>query len=295
MSQSVLMAGFFLCSYLSWSQQQVVVHFDVNKTALQAGDQQKLATVARNDRIDHIKIEGYADTTGNEAHNQQLSRDRAQSVYRYLLRSGLDKKAVDSVLGRGTLSSHQQLAENRKVTVSYVEAQIEDQSKDTDKKAVREATEIVPPKKDEQEEPDDHKLRTRDGQLNTKTISSMEVGDILNISAIQFVPGRHRMTRKSDKSVKKLIQVMEENPTLKIEIQGHICCRHYRDGVDQDTGKKNLSEIRALEVYKALRKAGIDKERMTYKGYGPRRKLVKEIDEASRQRNRRVSIQLLSR
>lgn len=295
MRQSVLMAGFFLCSYLSWSQQQVVVHFDVNKTTLQDGDQQKLATVARNDRINHIKIKGYADTTGNEAQNQQLSRDRAQSVYRYLLRTGLDKKAVDSVIGCGTLSRHQQLAENRKVIVSYLETKIQEQSKDTGEKAVRKVREIVPSKKDEQKKPDDHKSRTRDGQLNTKTISSMEVGDILNISTIQFVPGRHRMTKKSHKSVKKLIQVMEENPALKIEIQGHICCRHYRDGVDQDTGKENLSEIRALEVYKALRKAGIDKERMTYKGYGPTRKLVIEIDEASRQRNRRVSIQLLSR
>mgnify|MGYP002280552687 CR=1 FL=1 len=294
--QSVLMILFFLCASFIWTQeQQVVVHFDVNETTLQAADQQKLVTVAQNDRANHIEIEGYADTTGNEANNQQLSKDRALAVYRFLVEQGMDTSVVQSIIGRGQVSKYGELAANRKTVVTYTETEIPSKAKDTVVKVVREVRETAPSKKEERVEKIDHKSKTRDGKLNKKTVEALEVGEILNVSDIQFIPGRHTIKRKSQRTVKKLIRIMEDYPSLVIEIQGHICCKYRNDGLDPATGKQNLSKMRALEVYKALLDAGIAKNRLTYKGYGPTRKLVKETDEASRQRNRRVSIEVLAK
>lgn len=294
--QPIVSVFFFAVSFAVLAQEhRAVVHFDVNSTELSATDQQELSAVAQNNRVSQLKIEGFADTTGNKAQNKQLSLDRAQAVYRFLVERGLDTSVVQRIIGRGQVAEHEKLAANRKTVVTYTETEIPAKAKDTVEKVVREVREMVPSKKEEPEEQIDHKSKTREGKLNKKTVEALEVGEILNVSDIQFIPGQHTITRKSHRTVKKLIRIMEDYPSLVIEIQGHICCKNYEDGIDKATGKQNLSEMRALEVYKGLVQAGIARDRMTYKGYGPTRKLVKETDEASRQRNRRVSIEILAK
>ena len=83
---------------------------------------------------------------------------------------------------------------------------------------------------------------------------------------------------------------MEENPKLKIEIQGHICCVAGED-------VKDVSTARARAVYNYLLRSKIDRKRMTYKGYGSSRplhpipeKTVQEEDE-----NRRVEILIVDK
>jgi outer membrane protein OmpA-like peptidoglycan-associated protein len=79
------------------------VLFDVDRATLKPGAREKLARVA-GILASHpdlkIDIEGHADSTGSEEHNQRLSERRAESVHAYLSQQGIGR-AVVGTLGFG--------------------------------------------------------------------------------------------------------------------------------------------------------------------------------------------------
>ncbi len=96
--------------------------------------------------------------------------------------------------------------------------------------------------------------------------------------------------------LEELLTTLKEHPTLKIEIQGHICCLgpEEEDGLDYDTHENNLSETGQKQFIITLREMGIAAERLTYKGYGhtnPKIKIERSPDDE--QVNRRVEIKIL--
>lgn len=269
-------------------ENEIIVRFGVDDHQLDQNSKRDLLELAANNRARAIHITGAADTTGNKAYNQLLSEKRANVVKKFLIDNGLSSTYVENSTGIGESSKHGELSENRVAIIKFTVLPATEKPPIKDKERDWSAEKI-------EDSNDDHIAKTKDGALDQNTIESLEVGDILNIGGVEFLPGRHVLTKASKPALKKLITIMEDNPELVIEIQGHICCQTNRDGFDKDTGTMNLSENRAITIYKALTKAGISKDRLTYKGYGPFRKLVKEVDDASRQRNRRVSIQILER
>lgn len=76
--------------------------------------------------LESVDVQGYTDTTGDEAANQQLSQDRADSVRNYLIGEGVDA-GVLTATGFGETTqfaegdSDEALAENRKVLFANVE------------------------------------------------------------------------------------------------------------------------------------------------------------------------------
>lgn len=76
-----------------------------------------------------------------------------------------------------------------------------------------------------------------------------------------------------------LVETLEKDTTLFIHVRGHVCCGPGR----------RLSKKRAKKVYKFLARSGINKNRMSYKGYSNNAPIVfpekKENDEIT---NRRV-------
>lgn len=130
-----------------------------------------------------------------------------------------------------------------------------------------------------------------DASLNT--LSQLNVGESLVLDGLNFQPGKHRILNEAKPVLKKLLTIMQENPSLKIEIQGHICCgkKGGEDGVDEETGKYNLSWTRAQFVYDYLIDHGIDPSRLSYKGYAMSLPLVypeKTIQDQIK--NRRVEV-----
>jgi outer membrane protein OmpA-like peptidoglycan-associated protein len=97
----------------------------------------------------------------------------------------------------------------------------------------------------------------------------------------------------------ELLDVMEKNPNLEISIEGHICCRAgwELDGMDEDLGTNNLSEMRAKTVYDYLIKNGIAAIRLSYKGFGPLYPLYAypEKTEEEKTANRRVEIKIIKK
>ncbi len=79
-----------------------------------------------------------------------------------------------------------------------------------------------------------------------------------------------------------VVEVLDKNPDIKIEVQGHT------DNRGSASYNKKLSDRRAGSVMKYLVSHGIDPERLTSRGYGFDRPLVPNTSDQNRALNRRV-------
>ena len=87
----------------------------------------------------------------------------------------------------------------------------------------------------------------------------------------------------------ELLQIMSSTPTLKIEIQGHICCK--------EVEVEDISIKRAKTVYNFLLSNGITESRISYRGFASSRPIhpLPERNEEERVANRRVEILILEK
>jgi outer membrane protein OmpA-like peptidoglycan-associated protein len=94
----------------------------------------------------------------------------------------------------------------------------------------------------------------------------------------------------SQTELEKLLEFLNKNPSLKIEIQGHICCQ-------TSPGVYDVSPSRARAVWLFLIKNGINKNRMSFKGFGTTRPIhpIPEKSAQEEEDNRRVEIMILSK
>lgn len=101
------------------------------------------------------------------------------------------------------------------------------------------------------------------------------------VMPIKFVGGKSRVQKDSYDYMEYLKNTLVENPELFAHIRGHVCC-----------GNKPIqSWKRARVVYKYLVKQGVDKKRLSYKGYSNKQPLVyPEITQSDRSANRRVDV-----
>ena len=121
------------------------------------------------------------------------------------------------------------------------------------------------------------------GQIVTGTINKIETfanstGPV-NLN-IQFVGGQDIYIGNSHLEVEVLYQYLKQNPTVKAFIRGHVCC-----AADPD-----LSILRAYAVYSDLLAKGISADRISYRGYSNTIPVMAEVDDYSRQMNRRVDV-----
>jgi OOP family OmpA-OmpF porin len=75
---------------------------------------------------------------------------------------------------------------------------------------------------------------------------------------------------------------MQDNPTIKVEIQGHT------DSQGRESTNLKLSQKRAESVRTYLIKKSVGSERMTAKGYGKTVPIADNRTSAGRAQNRRV-------
>ncbi|HUM48322.1 MAG TPA: OmpA family protein, partial [Chitinophagales bacterium] len=81
----------------------------------------------------------------------------------------------------------------------------------------------------------------------------------------------------------KLIDLLKQNPSLKIEISGHT------DNQGSAAYNQSLSQNRAKAVYEYLSATGIASSRLTFKGYGETKPLGSNETEEGRSQNRRTT------
>jgi flagellar motor protein MotB len=115
-------------------------------------------------------------------------------------------------------------------------------------------------------------------------------GQQVILDDIRFVGNDTKVMRQSEASMLMLLQFMSENPTVSIEIQGHV------NGPTFKNTKEfiELSTSRAKTVYDFLLVNDIGPRRMTYVGYGNSKMLFPEPkNKEQSEANRRVEIKVM--
>lgn len=128
-------------------------------------------------------------------------------------------------------------------------------------------------------------------------LKNTKVGESLVLRGINFDNGYHTILKKDMPALQAVLSALKEIPTLKVEIQGHVCCwPKGEEGFDRDTKEYNLSYNRAQVVYQWLVDNGIDKSRLTFNGYGMKNPLVyPEKNKSDQYKNRRVEFKVTAK
>jgi outer membrane protein OmpA-like peptidoglycan-associated protein/tetratricopeptide (TPR) repeat protein len=123
----------------------------------------------------------------------------------------------------------------------------------------------------------------------TIRLKPLEVGSTSIMSNIFFDSGKSSLRTESIAELVKIKEFLEENPTLKIQVNGHT------DNVGSTVVNKALSKKRAQSVVDYLIEHGIPSPRLSVMGYGPDRPIASNDDEIDgRELNRRTEIQIIS-
>lgn len=231
-----------------------------------------------------IEIKGYCDFIDSDTYNNHLSQERADNIKAIITSNGFSESSIALCKGFGektasaVKNSEQERQLQRRVEIQFI-------------CDCKNSIEVKPEIKEVITADDDNYFV--DDEI---VIDAYDVGDKFALGNLNFYGGRHKLLPESIPALKNLLQVLEENPTLRIMIIGHICCEdpNVPDGYDYDTKSYNLSLNRAKEVYDYLIKNGIDRSRLKYKGVGPSQKIyLNELTEQQRIANRRVEIEIL--
>jgi outer membrane protein OmpA-like peptidoglycan-associated protein/tetratricopeptide (TPR) repeat protein len=122
--------------------------------------------------------------------------------------------------------------------------------------------------------------------LNVDLIK-VKIGKKVVLNNILFETGKSILTAGSYIELERLLNIMKENPLMKIEISGHT------DKTGSEPLNFKLSEARAKSVVDYLILKGIDRSRMEFKGYGSLQPIADNATAAGRTRNRRVEFKIL--
>jgi outer membrane protein OmpA-like peptidoglycan-associated protein len=132
--------------------------------------------------------------------------------------------------------------------------------------------------------PDDKAIRYLDIKMTPLAVAENKTIVLQNIF---FDFGSATLLPSSDPELHRLYLTMKENKTMNIEIRGHT------DNVGSDESNQQLSENRAKAVYNYLIEKGIEKDRISYKGFGETQPVATNETEAGRSQNRRTEFFIL--
>jgi outer membrane protein OmpA-like peptidoglycan-associated protein len=107
-----------------------------------------------------------------------------------------------------------------------------------------------------------------------------------------FETAKYEVTEASKEILDKIILVLNENKSLRIEVGAHT------DSKGSEAANLKLSELRAATVKKYITNAGIDGSRILTKGYGESKLLNDcfddvECSEVEHAQNRRIEFKIL--
>lgn len=284
---------FFSAIVSGFSQEQFSVFFESNKFELQKAEISKLNSwMDANKEVKIVAINGYTDEDGSVGFNDTLAKKRVGFIFSQI--SGKVKIREDFKT-RSFGELHNQSADksqNRKVTIYYILQK--DLAREDEILGIKKIEEVRKPKPVANYPSkiviDNPNGTTSEYKLDVnfmKQVNESKAGEKLKIENLNFQFNTFAIVNESRGKLYELLLVMQNNPTLKIEIQGHICCN--------PSNKGKLSEERAKAIKSFLVGQGIDKTRVTFKGFGSTQPIypLPEKSEEERAGNRRVEILIL--
>jgi outer membrane protein OmpA-like peptidoglycan-associated protein len=119
-------------------------------------------------------------------------------------------------------------------------------------------------------------------------LKPIEVGAAIVLKNIFFDTRKAELQAASTNELDRVIQLLEDNPGVRIEILGHT------DNVGKPTDNQLLSENRAKAVVEYLLKSKrIDRQRLSARGMGERSPISDNTTETGRAKNRRTELKIL--
>lgn len=258
MNKKILLLLFLFSIQLS-AQEKLDVYFDFDKYDLNEAAVKKINSwIAEGKNYQVTKLYGFCDWKGTNVYNDTLALKRVNQVYSYLKASSIEVKNDIEIRGFGEDFEQSKVqGENRRVTIMFQE-----------KSEIKPVEAIKEPLKE--------KMKTA------------KVGDLVTLENIYFFNNSAKTVPKSEPLLYELLCVMNDNPKLKIEIQGHICCK-------RPNQKEAISTARARAIYNYLIRNKVNRNRMTFKGYGVTRPVhpIPEKNTQEEDENRRVEILII--
>ncbi|WP_452225424.1 OmpA family protein [Lacinutrix chionoecetis] len=238
------------------------VFFNTDEYSLTQKEFKKLLAFIKeteNVAIERMSIIGFCDDRGSIAYNKALSNKRANAIKNIIVdyRKSLKQPKVLNVNGKGEVAlstSEEALFKelrtlNRKVTI------------------------VVAPKK-----------------LIAGSFfgEDLRTGDLIKLNNLNFEMGLRYTTPESTETLKELAAYLAKRDDIFFTINGHVCCtENGKDSRDKETGKVNLSIVRAKFVRDYLVKNGVSANRIRYQGLAGRFNLNGDASE-----DRRVELKI---
>ena len=116
----------------------------------------------------------------------------------------------------------------------------------------------------------------------------IEVNASIILKNIFFETKKFQLDPKSQAELDKIVQLLNDNATLKIEISG------YTDNVGKPSDNLSLSNNRAKSVVSYLIGKGIASKRLVAKGYGETKPVSDNTTEEGKAKNRRTELRVIS-
>lgn len=120
-------------------------------------------------------------------------------------------------------------------------------------------------------------------------LKNVTVGSIIVLKNIFFDFDKATLRPESTNELERLLKLLNDIPTLKIEISGHT------DSKGSDDYNLKLSQARCETVVNYLISKGIAKDRLVAKGYGETKPMDTNDTDEGRQNNRRTEFKILSK
>ena len=293
MKNTALYIFFLFFSLVAQAQEEFSVYIDSNKYELKKKENERLQNfINTNKEVKIVAINGYTDEDGTTAFNDTLAQKRVDFIYG-IINGKL--KIRDDFKTRSFGERHRQSkikSENRKVTIYFLLAK--DLPRENEILGIKEEP-VVKKQREMPKYPQKMTLQNPNGTTSElvfdvafmEKLTVAKPGEKIKLENLNFQLNTFAITNDSRPKMYELLEVMKRNPQMKIQIQGHICC--------MQNDKQDLSTKRAKAIARFLEMNGIDKDRVTYKGFGVTEPLfaIPEKSEEERAANRRVEIEII--
>ena len=128
------------------------------------------------------------------------------------------------------------------------------------------------------------KAQKLEAQLADLSAKKTERGIVITFGDLLFHTDQSRMTASGMDSAKKLAAVLQDYPQRSVMVEG------FTDSTGSRAHNQELSERRSASVKTALENLGIDRNRITMRGYGESYPVASNANADDRRLNRRVEI-----
>ena len=280
---------FLLLINMSFAQEQFSIYFESNKHEPIVKENRRLQQwILENPTSKIVAINGYTDEDGTSGFNDTLAKKRVDFIFNEVKNYIKIREDFKSRSFGENFKQAANKAENRKVTIYYILEK--DLPRENEILGIKEETIIEPkveieyPEKLVFDNPNGTKSEFKLDREFMKKVGNATVGEKLTIDNLNFIVNTFAVVPESRGKLYELLLVMQSNPKLKIEIQGHLCC--------MPTDRVDLSTKRAKSVYGFLIANEVYSARLSYKGFGSTQPIypLPEKNEAERAANRRVEI-----